>query len=104
MGDFTLSAEATYNVIVRILPSGKEVELELPATSTGKIIKDSLLDHSELAIPRIDPEGNRITYKLSSKRMGKEVADDKTLYEAGISDGDTLLMAPIIVAGHKFVK
>ncbi len=99
MKDQTIPIDTEYSVVVRILPQGEEVELELPAASTGKTIKDSLLDHPELNIPKTDPEGNRYHFKLISKSAGKEISDDKTLYECGVNNGDTLLMTPTLVAG-----
>jgi len=99
MSDETLPAGTEYSVIVRILPRGEEVDMELPATSTGKVIKESLLDHEELHIPKYDEEGSQYSYKLVSKGSGKEISDAVTLYEAGVKDGDTLLLMPTIIAG-----
>lgn len=100
MGEMTIPMDTAYSVFVRILPGGEEVEMELPAASTGKMIKESLLAHGELNIPRVDPEGSAYTFRLISKLSGKEITDDKTLYEAGVSNGDTLLLKPDLVAGY----
>ncbi len=99
MSDVTLPADTEYSVIVRILPKGEEVDMELPATSTGKVIKESLLDHPDLDIPKVDDEGNLYSYKLVSKGSGKEIKDALTLYEAGVKSDDTLLLMPTIIAG-----
>lgn len=99
MQDITLNLDQDYMVMVRLLPSGEEVELELPAASNGKAIKESLLEHEELNIPKMDHEGNRYNYKLISKGSGKEVTDDRSLFECGVASGDTLLLSPTLVAG-----
>ncbi|WP_421795498.1 EsaB/YukD family protein [Haliscomenobacter sp.] len=91
--------EEQISLLIRILPSGKEVEIELPLTTLGAEIKKALLEHPELQIPKIDSDGSHIPYRLSSKSKGKEVKDESTLKELNIVDGDTLLMAPVIIAG-----
>ena len=99
MGEMTVPMDLEYKVTVRILPSGDEFEMELPADSTGKIIKQELLSHPELDIPRFDNEGNKHSFKLVAKQAGREIGDDQTIYECGVNNGETLLLKPGIVAG-----
>jgi uncharacterized ubiquitin-like protein YukD len=99
--NFTMPIDSSesYKVVVRILPAGEEVDMELPATTTGKLIKDSLLGHPDLNIPKFDPEGGPITYQLTSKNAGTQITDNKTLHECGVNNGDTLMLSPILKAG-----
>ena len=90
---------STYKVIVRLLPSGEEIDMELPASSTGLVIKETLLNHPELNIPKEDATGQRYTYQLVSKSSGQEITADKTLFECGVNDGDKLVLNPKLVAG-----
>ena len=47
-----------------------------------------------------DPQGNPYTYKLVSKESGMEVVPEKSLFNLGVQDGNTLLLMPTIVAGQ----
>ena len=85
------------SLIVRLLPSGDELDVELPLYSTGKEIVNELLD-AEVA-PKFDPQGNPYIYKLISKATGKEIVPEKTLHSLTIREGDTLLLTPQLVAG-----
>ena len=99
MGHRTLEPGQEYGVIVRVLPSGEELELDLPAEATGKEIIESLLEFDEINTPTHDPEGNQIVYKLVSKNSGKEVKEDLSLFEVGVNNGDTLILSPTLIAG-----
>lgn len=85
------------NVVVRVMPSGEEHEVELPRFTTGKEIREALL--SEGVAPRVDAEGNHFTYNLVSKQSNVSIDDAKTLHDLGINDGDTILFIPKIIAG-----
>ncbi|MGK0366475.1 MAG: hypothetical protein ACI85O_003548 [Saprospiraceae bacterium] len=85
------------NIVVRIMPGGDELEVELPIYSTGKEIKEELLDAK--VAPRTDPEGVAYVYDLIFKRKGAKITDEKTLYDLQIEAGDTLFLAPRMNAG-----
>lgn len=85
------------NVVVRIMPSGDELDVELPVQATGKMIIGELLDAS--VAPRVDGEGNPYVYELISKMSNTRISDDKTLEELGIREGETLFLVPKLVAG-----
>lgn len=85
------------NVIIRLMPGGDELDVELPLFSTGKEIVEELLN-SDL-VPRNDPQGNPYTYKLVSKDSGMEIVPEKSLYSLGVKAGNTLLLMPELVAG-----
>ena len=85
------------NIIVRIMPSGDELDVELPRYSTGKEIIEELLSAS--VAPRIDPNGNPYAYDLVSKASNVRIEDSKTLDDLRIKEGDTILFIPHLVAG-----
>jgi uncharacterized ubiquitin-like protein YukD len=99
MGHRTLEPGQEYGVIVRVLPMGEELELDLPAEATGKEIIASLLEFDEINTPTHDHEGNQIVYKLVSKNSGQEVKKDLSLFEVGVNNGDTLILSPSLIAG-----
>ena len=85
------------NLIVRVMPSGDELDVQIPRFSTGKEIIEELL-RAEVA-PSSDGEGNPFVYELVSKKNQVRVDDNKTLHDLQINDGDTLLFIPNLVAG-----
>lgn len=86
------------NVIVRILPSGDELDVELPLYSTGKEIINELLN-ADLGIEKQDPQGNPYIYQLIAKDTGREIMSEKSLNDTGVKEGQTLLLTPKLVAG-----
>lgn len=89
-----------YKVFVKIMPEGNEAELELPSEATGAMIIESLISDPDFDIQRVNPIDNRpYVYTLRSKGLGKEISKSKTLYEAGVQSGDTLILSPELVAG-----
>ncbi len=92
-----MSNSEVMGIVVRVMPSGDELEVELPIYSTGKEIKEELLA-AEVA-PRVDPEGNPYVYDLIFKRKNVSIGDTKTLFDLQIQEGDTLYLAPRLVPG-----
>ncbi|MDX1908562.1 MAG: hypothetical protein SF053_16110 [Bacteroidia bacterium] len=88
---------AVIGLTIRIMPSGEELDVELPLYSTGKEIIDELLNQQ--VIPRNSPEGDPYVYKLASKSLGGELSQEKSLFDMNIRDKDTLLLTPRLVAG-----
>lgn len=85
------------NIIVRVMPKGDELEVELPLFSTGKEIIQELIGAG--AAPRTDPEGNPYVYELISKMSNAKIGEEKTLYDVGVKNGEILYLAPKLVAG-----
>jgi len=79
------------------MPSGDELDVELPVFSTGRDITEELL--SANVAPRTDPEGNPYIYEIISKASSVKIDEDKTLYDVGIREGETLYFVPKLVAG-----
>ena len=83
-------------VIIRIMPAGEELEVELPAMTTGREIIDEVIEHGN--VPKTDNEGNPYIYVLSSKRHDIQI-DSQTLYDANIQNDEILYLKPKPVAG-----
>lgn len=92
-----MSETSVITVIIRLLPRGDELDVELPLFSTGKEIVEELLNAD--LVPRTDPQGNPYTYKLIHKDSSLEIVQEKTLFDLGVKDGNTLLLTPQLVAG-----
>ncbi len=85
------------NIIIRVMPNGDELDVELPVLSTGKEIVEELLGAN--VAPRADGNGNPYIYELISKASNVKVEDHKTLYDIGIRDGEIIYFVPKLVAG-----
>ena len=83
---------------IRVAHTGKEMNIKLDASVTGDALLKKLLGTPGLNLPKNDSEGNPLVYKLVSKNLGKEIGR-KNLEEAGIKDGDTLLLQQQLIAG-----
>ncbi len=83
---------------VRIVHTGKEFTMTLDPGTQGKQIVKALLSNTKLNLVKTDTEGNPIEYRLSSKQKGKNI-DSNTLTEAGITEGDVLLLHQQLIAG-----
>lgn len=85
------------NIVIRVMPAGDELDVELPVFATGKEIIEELL--SQKIAPRNDPDGNPYVYKLVSKRSNQEIKEEKTLQALDIKEGETIYFVPKLVAG-----
>ena len=85
------------NLMVRIMPKGEVLEVELPLLATGRQIIEEILEYG--AAPRTDPEGTPYSYELISKRTNAKI-EDQTLDDCGIHEGETLFLTPKLVAGQ----
>jgi hypothetical protein len=52
-----------------------------------------------MSLPRVGPDGQLLSYKFHHKQSGRQVNDNETLAEAGVSDGDVVRLVPEITAG-----
>jgi uncharacterized ubiquitin-like protein YukD len=90
--------ETTLKVIVRIVSSNEDIDVDLPSDATAGDVIDSLLEANYC--DRNDHAGNPITYQLTPKgNKGLIIGEDQTLAEAKVQQGDVLLMTPVFVAG-----
>jgi small GTP-binding protein len=75
------------NITVSIAPSGEELDVELPHFTTTQELIEELINHDAL---------NRLSkYSAFSKMNGRELALDKSLWEMGVRNGDTLIITPL---------
>ena len=88
-------------IVVRIMPGGEQLDVELPRFSTGAEILKGLLD--EGAAPRQTREGEPLIYELISKTANVRIEEQKTLHDLGIGDGETILLVPDLVAGASYL-
>ena len=92
-----MAANDLLNLVIRLQPSGEELDVELSKFTTGKEIAEELL--RENVAPRSSAEGEPYIYELISKTRGVKVEENKCLMDLGIVDGDTLFFVPKLVAG-----
>jgi uncharacterized ubiquitin-like protein YukD len=52
-----------------------------------------------LNLPINSPDGQIMSYKLHHKASGRQLLDEQTFAEGGVTDGDDLRMQPEITAG-----
>lgn len=83
---------------VRIVHTGKEVTISMEGNKTGAELLRQLLRQPGLNLTKVDGEGNPVLYKLASKATG-QVVDKKSLDEAGVKTGDTLILTQELIAG-----
>lgn len=90
--------ERTIKVIVRIVSSNEDIDVDLPLDATANDVIETLLEAG--VAPRNDNSGTPITYQLTPKnRRSIVIEEEQTLESAQIQEGDVLLMTPIFVAG-----
>jgi hypothetical protein len=52
-----------------------------------------------LQLPTVGPDGQPLSYKFHHKQTGRQVNDNETLADAGVSDNDVLRLVAEITAG-----
>ena len=85
------------NVIIRIMPQGEEVEVELSGYTTGKEIIDELLQE-DLSLGQ-NGSGELQVYELVKKDTNTKLEENRSLFDIGIKNGDILYLLPKMVAG-----
>ncbi|MGB3799255.1 MAG: hypothetical protein WA952_05525, partial [Lewinella sp.] len=63
------------NIVVRVMPGGEQLDVELPRFSTGQEILEGLL--SENVAPRQTQQGEPLFYELISKTGNVRIEDHK---------------------------
>lgn len=86
----------TINVTL-VLPSGGARMAEIPDDVS---VRDLLAElTSLLKLPVVGPDGRPMAYRLDSKSLGRELAEDETLQDAGVPQEDRLMITADITAG-----
>jgi len=67
-----------------------------PTVPVSKIIPNII---TKMMLPTTAPDGTPMSYSLDHKEGGKRLQETQTLPDAGVKDGDHLIVYPEIVAG-----
>ena len=52
-----------------------------------------------MALPTVGPDGLPVSYKFHHKQSGRQIDDNQSLVDAGVSDGDVVRLVAEITAG-----
>ncbi len=80
-----------------VLPSGGARTAEIPDDVPIRDLLTELV--AVLNLPTTGPDGRPMAYRMDSKALGRELKEDEMLAEAGIPDGDRLMLTADITAG-----
>jgi Cu/Ag efflux pump CusA len=91
--------ETTQGIEVQFLDQtgAKIVRARVSATVNVKRILPSII--TKMMLPVTAPDGTPMSYSLDHKEGGKRLQETQTLPEAGVKEGDHLVVYPEIVAG-----
>lgn len=76
----------------------KSVEAVIADSVTVKRILPSII--TKMNLPVMGPDGQPMSYSLDHKEGGRRLHEDQTLPQAGVADGNHLIVYPEIVAGR----
>ena len=83
--------------ITIVLPNGGARNAEVP---DDVAIRDLIAElTSLLQLPTVGPDGRPMGYRLDSKALGRELRETETLSDAGVPEGDSLILTADITAG-----
>ena len=85
-----------------VLPSGGARNAEVPDDVPVRELLAELT--SMLELPTTGPDGRPMGYRLDSKALGRELAEDETLAAAGVPASDRLILTTDITAGSGPVR
>ena len=75
----------------------KAEEAEVPGdVASGRIIMRLV---ELMALPKVGPDGEVLSYRFHHKRTGRQINDHDTLEESGVVDGDVVRLVPEMTAG-----
>jgi uncharacterized ubiquitin-like protein YukD len=83
--------------VTLVLPSGGTRNAEVPGEVPVKELLPELT--TSLELPTTGPDGRPMSYRLDSKALGRELNEDETLTDAGVPEGDRLMMTADVTAG-----
>lgn len=75
----------------------KSVRARVSPTVTAKKIVPNII--TKMQLPVTAPDGTPMSYSLDHKEGGKRLLETQTLPEAGVKEGDHLVVFPEITAG-----
>jgi hypothetical protein len=77
----------------------KSEEVRVPDNVAAGRILVKLVE--KLRLPLQGPDGQRLSYKFHHKQSGRQINDDETLANAGVSSGDVVRLVAEITAGAR---
>ena len=80
-----------------VLPSGGSRNAEVPNDVPVKELLPELT--TSLELPTTGPDGRPVSYRLDSKALGRELKEVEPLSQAGVPEGDRLMMTADVTAG-----
>jgi len=83
--------------VALVLPSGSTRNAEVPDDVPVKELVPELT--TTLELPTTGPDGHPTNYRLDSKALGRELQEEETLSDAGVPEGDRLMITADITAG-----
>ncbi len=83
--------------VTLVVPSGGSRNAEMPDDVQVKELIPELT--TSLELPVTGPDGRPMSYRLDSKALGRELQEEETLSDAGIPEGDRLMMTADVTAG-----
>ena len=84
--------------VALVLPSGSTRNAEVPDDVPVRELVPELT--TTLELPTTGPDGHPTNYRLDSKALGRELQDEETLSDAGVPEGDRLMITADITAGY----
>jgi len=75
----------------------KSVKAKISPTVTVKKILPNII--TKMQLPVTAPDGTAMSYSLDHKEGGRRLQETQTLPDAGVKEGDHLIVYPEIVAG-----
>lgn len=84
-----MSIPGEITVIIRVMPEGNEFDADVPLTSTGTEIIESILEAD--VVPTLGSDGRPIEYELISIRTDRTIANE-TLQFYAVTNGEVLCL------------
>lgn len=75
----------------------KTEEASVPGEAASGRIVAKLVEL--MSLPRVGPDGQMLSYKFHHKQSGRQINDNQSLADAGVSEGDVVRLVPEITAG-----
>jgi hypothetical protein len=88
---------SSVDIFVTDVGGAQRNEVTVPGDAPAVKIMAALVD--SLNLPLTGPDGQPMSYKFHHNESGRQIKDDSTLDQAGVTSGHTLRLIPEIVAG-----
>ena len=85
------------DITVKYVSGAQRQEVTVPGNAAALKIIAALVN--QMNLPVNSPDNTPMSYKFHHEETGRQIKDEMTLLEAGVSNGDSLRLVPEIVAG-----